>query len=143
MQMAQQPAVNATVGPTGRSRCAGKTGEQRVASPFGDTERVGVVERKIRDRAAETLAEIAHLDVRPMFSGFGFYLDGILVAAAWEGAFRLRYREGGRWIYRAVDESAIDGPEMLVPLVRQRAQALGAEPDARLGGSPVRRNRRT
>jgi hypothetical protein len=44
---------------------------------------VGTVERAIRDRVADTRAEIEHLDIRPMFNGFGFYVDG-LVAAAWE-----------------------------------------------------------
>jgi TfoX/Sxy family transcriptional regulator of competence genes len=39
------------------------------------------VERAIRDRVAVTLAELEPLEIRPMFSGFGVYLDGLLVAA--------------------------------------------------------------
>jgi hypothetical protein len=92
---------------------------------------MGAVEVEIRDRAAETLAEIERLDVRRMFGGFGFYVDGLLVAAAWEGAFRLRYREDGHWVYRTVDGSAIDDPSLLVGLVRDRAAQLSDEPGAR------------
>lgn len=91
---------------------------------------MGVVERAIRDRAAETLVEIPDLEVRSMFSGFGFYIDGLLVAAAWDGAFRLRYREGGHWRYKAVDDTAVDDSRVLVPLVRERAEQLSGEPDA-------------
>lgn len=82
------------------------------------------MEREIRDRASETLIEMRELEVRRMFSGFGFYLNGLLVAAAWDGAFRLRYREGNRWVYKAVPEGAVDDPGVLVPLVRERAQRL-------------------
>lgn len=96
-----------------------------------DTGLVGAVEREIRDRAAESLVEIADLDVRPMFSGFGFYVDGLLTAAAWDGAFRLRYREHGHWIYRAVDDAAVDEPSTLVVLVRDRVEELSREPKVR------------
>jgi TfoX N-terminal domain len=91
---------------------------------------MGAVEVEIRDRAAETLAEIERLDVRRMFGGFGFYVDGLLVAAAWEGAFRLRYREDGHWVYRPVDGSAVDDPSLLVGLVRDRVAQLSGEPHA-------------
>ncbi len=96
----------------------------------GDNGHVGIAERQIRDRAEDSLAEMPSLDVRPVFSGFGFYLDGILVAAAWEGAFRLRYREDGRWIYRPVEPATLDNPMALVALVRERAHHLAREPSA-------------
>jgi hypothetical protein len=92
---------------------------------------MGAVERLIRDRAADSLEEIARLDVRQMFSGFGFYIDGLLVAAAWDGAFRLRHRENGHWVYKAVHDSVIDDPVTLVSLVRDRAEKLSQEPGAR------------
>jgi hypothetical protein len=92
---------------------------------------VGTVERAIRDRVAVTLAEIEHLDIRPMFNGFGFYVDGLLVAAAWENAFRLRHREHGRWIYEPVEEALLADPHLLVPMVRRRVEALSALPEAR------------
>jgi hypothetical protein len=92
---------------------------------------MGEVERLVGDRAADALGEIERLDVRPMFSGFGFYIDGLLVAAAWEGAFRLRHREDGHWKYKAVDDAIVDEPSALVPLVLARAEALSREPLAR------------
>lgn len=92
---------------------------------------MGVAERQIRDRAADSLAEMADLDVRPMFGGFGFYTGGLLVAAAWDGAFRLRYREGGRWNYRPVEPAALDDPRVLGALVRERSEQLAREPGAR------------
>lgn len=86
--------------------------------------RVGAAERLVRDRAADSLAEVARLELRQMFGGFGFYVDGLLVAAAWDGAFRLRYREDGHWVYKPVDDSVIDEPSILVSLVRDRAEKL-------------------
>lgn len=94
-------------------------------------EGVGTVERAIADRAQDSLAELSHLEVRPLFSGFGFHVDGVLVAAAWEGAFRLRHHEGSRWIYHPVDDALVDDPGRLVPLVRERAAALAQDPAAR------------
>lgn len=52
---------------------------------------MGVVERDIADRARDSLAEIAHLDVGPLFRGFAFRVDGVLVAGAWDGAFQMRH----------------------------------------------------
>jgi hypothetical protein len=101
---------------------------------------VGVIEAAIRDRAADSLAEIERLDVRRMFSGFGFYVDGLLVAAAWDGAFRLRHHEHGSWVYQAVDDSMIDQPAVLVELVRSRARALSQDAAAR---SVARRGRQS
>jgi hypothetical protein len=92
---------------------------------------MGPVERELRDRVGDTLAEIAGLDIRPMFSGYGFYVDGLLVGAAWEGRFRLRHRTHGRWIYEPVDDALIDIPESLVPLFRERLAALSELPEAR------------
>jgi TfoX/Sxy family transcriptional regulator of competence genes len=96
---------------------------------------MGLVEREIRDRAAETLVEMPDLEVRHMFSGFGFYLKGLLVAAAWDGAFRLRYRERGRWVYKAVPKAAIDDPQVLIPMLRDRADCLLDETRGSGGGS--------
>lgn len=73
--------------------------------------------------------EIEHLDVHPMFSGFGFYLDGLLVAAAWDGAFQMRHHVGGHWIYQPVDDALLDDPELLVPLIRRRIAALSQVPE--------------
>jgi hypothetical protein len=92
---------------------------------------VGAVERAIRDRVAVTLAEIDRLEIRPMFSGFGVYVDGLLVAAAWEEAFRLRHREDRRWVYQPVADALLDDPDALVPLVRERIAALSKLPEAR------------
>lgn len=92
---------------------------------------MGAVEVEIRDRGADSLVEIERLDVRRLLGGFGFYIDGLLVAAAWDGAFRLRYREDGRWFYRPVDDSAIDESSILVARVRDRAAKRSQEPDAR------------
>jgi hypothetical protein len=66
-----------------------------------------------------------------MFSGFGFYIDGLLVAAAWDRAFRLRYRGDGDWRYKAVDDAAVDDPRVLVPLVLARTERLTRDPDVR------------
>lgn len=92
---------------------------------------MGDLERQISDRAADSLAEIDRLEVRRLFSGFGFYVDGLLIAAAWEGAFRLRHREDGHWVYRPVEDSVVDDPSSLVDLVRRRASELAKEPLAR------------
>ena len=85
---------------------------------------VGTAARGVRDRAAGTLEEIEHLEIRPMFSGFGFYIDGILIGAAWEGHFQLRYHVEPRSIYEPVPDLLIDDPALLVPLVRDRAANL-------------------
>lgn len=92
---------------------------------------MGAAELRLRDRVADTLAEIEHLHVRPIFSGFGFYVDGLLVAAAWDGAFRLRHRTRGHWIYEPVDEALLDNAELLVPLIHRRIAALSELPAAR------------
>lgn len=92
---------------------------------------MGAVERDIRDRAVESLAEMTNLDVRPMFSGFGFYLDGLLVAAAWDGAFRLRHRRERHWIYEPVDTETLEDPSLLVPMVQRQAAVLASVPEAR------------
>lgn len=66
-----------------------------------------------------------------MFSGYGFYMDGLLVAAVWDAAFRLRHREHGAWVYKAVGESVINDSPRLVKLVRDRALVLSHVTDAR------------
>jgi TfoX/Sxy family transcriptional regulator of competence genes len=102
----------------------------------GHTDVVGAAERAVRDRVAETLAEIERLEIRPMFSGFGVYVDGLLVAAAWRGAFCLRHREDAHWVYRPVDDELLDDPDLLVPLVRRRVAVLSELPEARPRGRP-------
>jgi TfoX/Sxy family transcriptional regulator of competence genes len=102
---------------------------------------VGAVERELRDRAADALVEVEHLEVRALFSGFGFYVDGTLTAAAWDGRFRLRYHEGGRWRYHAVADDLLDDPAVLVPLIRDRAAELSKDSEARPRRRGARRQR--
>jgi hypothetical protein len=49
-----------------------------------------------------------------MFSGRGFYRRGLLFAAAWDGEFRFRTRQGGRWVHEAVDRGALDRADELM-----------------------------
>jgi hypothetical protein len=79
---------------------------------------VGKAEDEIRDRAADGLAEIGGLDVRRMFSGWGFYCHGLLFAAAWDGEFQFRSRREGRWIYQPVDPELLRDPDLLVGAAR-------------------------
>ena len=60
-----------------------------------------------------------------------WWWDDEFVAAAWDGAFRLRHHEHGSWVYTAVGDPAIDDPVVLVKLVRDRALALSTGPVAR------------
>lgn len=94
-------------------------------------DRVGAVEDELREQAEDALAELAGLDVRRMFSGWGFYASGLLFAAAWDGEFRLRARENGRWIYSAVDRELLTDPDRLVRLARDAIAKLELEPAAR------------
>ncbi len=79
---------------------------------------MGTTEDEIRDRAADALAEMADLDVRRMFSGWGFYCHGLLFAAAWDGEFRFRSRQDRRWVYDAVDPDLLEHPDLLVSAAR-------------------------
>jgi GrpB-like predicted nucleotidyltransferase (UPF0157 family) len=92
---------------------------------------VGGKEDEIRDEAEAALKAMDGLDVRRMFSGWGFYSHGLLFAAAWKGAFRFRTREEGHWVYEGVDQALLDHPEELVRAARTVIAALAAEPAAR------------
>ena len=112
----------------------------RVTSVGSDNvDVVGVIENELREQAEDALAELAGLDVRRMFSGWGFYSSGLLFAAAWDGEFRLRTRERGRWIYTAVDRDLLSDPDQLVRAARENIAKLELEPGARPKTKPPRR----
>jgi TfoX/Sxy family transcriptional regulator of competence genes len=92
---------------------------------------VGQVEDEIRIDAEDALGAIDGLEVRRVFSGWGFYQAGLLFAAAWEGEFRFRTRQSGHWIYEAVDREMLSRPDELVSAARRILARLEAEPAAR------------
>jgi PAS domain-containing protein len=92
---------------------------------------VGRVEDEIRIDAEDALAAIDGLEVRRMFSGWGFYRRGLLFAAAWDGEFRFRTRQGRRWIYEIVDQEMLGRPDDLVIAAREILERLEREPAAR------------
>ena len=92
---------------------------------------MGGIEDEIRVQAEGALKAMDGLDVRRMFSGWGFYSHGLLFAAAWKGEFRFRTREKGHWIYEGVDRALLDHPEELVRTARTVIATLAAEPAAR------------
>jgi TfoX/Sxy family transcriptional regulator of competence genes len=100
---------------------------------------VGQAEDEIRIDAEDALGAIDGLEVRRMFSGWGFYQRGLLFAAAWEGEFRFRTRQDGHWIYEAVDREMLNRPDELVLAARAAITKLETEPAAR----PRNRRRRT
>ena len=100
---------------------------------------MGQAEDQIRIDAEDALGAIDGLEVRRMFSGWGFYQRGLLFAAAWEGEFRFRTRQGGYWIYEAVDREMLSRPDELVLAARGVLLKLEAEPAAR----PRKRKRQT
>ena len=105
---------------------------------------MGQAEDEIRTDAEDALGGIDGLDVRRMFSGWGFYQRGLLFAAAWEGEFRFRTRQGGHWVYEAVDRELLDRPDKLVRAAGETLARLRAEPAAvrnrkRTSGSAHRR----
>jgi hypothetical protein len=87
---------------------------------------VGEAENEIRIDAQDALGAIEGLDVRRMFSGWGFYQHGLLFAAAWDGEFRLRIRQDRRWVYEAVDRELLDRPDDLVSAARANIARLRA-----------------
>jgi TfoX/Sxy family transcriptional regulator of competence genes len=91
---------------------------------------VGQVEDEIRIEAEDALGAVEGLEVRRMFSGWGFYQRGLLFAAAWEGEFRFRTRQGGHWVYEAIDRELLGQPEELVRAARAALGRLEAEPAA-------------
>jgi hypothetical protein len=92
---------------------------------------VGQAEDEIRIDAEDALGALEALEVRRMFSGWGFYQRGLLFGAAWEGEFRFRTRQDGHWVYEAVDRALLDRPEELVSAARGVLASLAAEPAAR------------
>jgi TfoX/Sxy family transcriptional regulator of competence genes len=93
---------------------------------------VGQLEDEIRIDAEDALGAIDGLDVRRMFSGWGFYRGGLLFAAAWKGEFRFRTRQSGHWIYEAVDRELLSHPDELVSAARRVLARLETEPAARV-----------
>jgi TfoX/Sxy family transcriptional regulator of competence genes len=91
---------------------------------------VSWVEDEIRIDAEDALAAIEGLEVRRVFSGWGFYQRGLLFAAAWEGEFRFRTRQSGHWVYEAVDRELLGRPDELVSAARGILARLRAEPAA-------------
>jgi hypothetical protein len=95
---------------------------------------VGQAEDEIRIDAEDALAAIDGLEVRRMFSGWGFYRHGLLFAAAWDGELRFRTRQSGRWSYEAVDRELLDRPDELVIAAHENLSRLEREPAARKPG---------
>jgi hypothetical protein len=95
---------------------------------------VGRAEDEIRIDAEDALGAIEGLEVRRVFSGWGFYRRGLLFAAAWEGEFRFRTRQGGHWIYEVVDRELLGRPDELVSAARGILARLEAEPAAARAG---------
>lgn len=91
---------------------------------------MGWAEDEIRIDAEDALGAIEGLEVRRVFSGWGFYQRGLLFAAAWEGEFRFRTRQSGHWVYEAVDRELLGRPDELVSAARGILERLRAEPAA-------------
>jgi TfoX/Sxy family transcriptional regulator of competence genes len=91
---------------------------------------VGQAEDEIRIDAEDALGAIDGLEVRRVFSGWGFYQRGLLFGAAWEGEFRFRTRQAGRWIYEPVDREMLGQPDTLVAAARAAIAKLRTEPAA-------------
>jgi len=89
---------------------------------------VGQAEDEIRIDAEDALGAIEGLEVRRVFSGWGFYQHGLLFAAAWDGEFRFRTRHGRRWVYQAVDRELLDRPDDLVRAARSNLAKLETDP---------------
>lgn len=102
---------------------------------------MGQIEDEIRIDAEDALAAIDGLEVRRVFSGWGFYRHGLLFAAAWDGELRFRTRQGRHWIYEIVDREMLERPHELVIAARKTLERLETEPAARKpnSGAPRRR----
>jgi hypothetical protein len=87
---------------------------------------MGEAENEIRIDAEDALGAIEGLEVRRMFSGWGFYQRGLLFAAAWDGEFRWRTRQDRHWVYEAVDRELLDRPDDLVSAAREIIARLKA-----------------
>jgi hypothetical protein len=101
------------------------------------------VEDEICIDAEDALGALEGLEVRRVFSGWGFYRRGLLFAAAFEGEFRFRFRRDGHWHYEPVGPDLLNRPEDLVTEARAVLAKLDAEPAAqprRRGSRPSRRS---
>ncbi len=92
---------------------------------------MGQIEDEIRIDAEDALSAIDGLEVRRVFSGWGFYRRGLLFAAAWEGELRFRTRQGRHWIYEIVDREMLGRPDELVIAALKILERLEREPAAR------------
>ena len=102
---------------------------------------MGQIEDEIRIDAEDALAAIDGLEVRRVFSGWGFYRHGLLFATAWDGELRFRTRQGHHWIYEIVDRKMLERPDELVIAARKTLERLEREPAARKPGSGAPRRR--
>jgi hypothetical protein len=100
---------------------------------------VGQAEDEIRIDAEEALGALDGLEVRRVFSGWGFYHRGLLFAAAWDGEFRFRSRQDDRWKYQPVDPDLLNRPEDLVTAARAVLAKLAAEPVTKAANKARRR----
>lgn len=91
---------------------------------------VGAVEDELRLEAEDALAALPGLDVRRMFTGWGFYRNGLLFGAAWDGEFRFRTRRDGHWIYEPVNRRLLRDPSELVGAALATISTLEREPSA-------------
>lgn len=89
------------------------------------------MEDEIRIDAQDALGALDGLEVRRVFSGWGFYRRGLLFAAAFDGEFRFRTRQHGRWIYEPVDPELLNRPGDLVNAADMVLAKLAAEPAAK------------
>jgi hypothetical protein len=89
---------------------------------------VGRAEDEIRIDAEDALGALEGLEVRRMFSGWGFYQRGLLFGAAWDGEFRFRSRQDGHWVYEAVDRELLERPDELVSAARENLARLRDPP---------------
>lgn len=92
---------------------------------------MGQAEDEIRIDAEDAFAAIDGLEVRRVFSGWGFYRHGLLFAAAWDGELRFRTRQGRRWIYEIIDREMLGRPDEMVIAARKILERLEREPAAR------------
>ena len=89
---------------------------------------MGQAEDEIRIDAEDALHAIEGLEVRRMFSGWGFYQRGLLSAAAWEGEFRFRTRQGRHWVYEVVDRELLGRPDEFVDAARRSSPGSRRNP---------------
>jgi len=89
---------------------------------------MGQIEDELRIDAEDALGGLEGLEVRRMFSGWGFYRRGLLFAACWDDEFRWRTRQDDHWVYEPVDRSLLDKPDELMAGANAVISALEVEP---------------